>query len=159
MTTICVEIEGTPIVVTPPLRPGNDGVLTLNAMDATVHGGTAKIEGSGANANVGYWTDATDFVSWVFELPGKGDYDVVLEYASPEAANNAKAAFELDGGPGPARVEYALPSTGSWRDYKRVVVGRFGVPAGGKYTLTVRPAEMKNGFLMNLRRIELRPRV
>jgi alpha-L-fucosidase len=158
MTTICVEIEGAPVVMTPPLRPGSDGVLTLSAMDATIRGGTAMLEGSGTNANVGYWTDANDTVSWEFELPAKGDYDVVLEYASTTAADMAKAAFELSGGPELAKVEYALSATGGWGSYKSVTVGRFGVPAGGKYTLTVRPAEMKNGFLMNLRRVVLKPR-
>jgi hypothetical protein len=154
LTTICVEIEGEPVVVTPPIRPNTDGVLTLNAMDATVHGSDARLEGNGTNANIGYWTNKDDYVTWEFELPAKGSYDVLLEYASVQAAHLAKIEVELNGG---SKIGYELPATGGWQTYKSIRLGAFGFPAGGKYTLTVRPVEMKNGFVMNLRRIVLSP--
>ena len=154
LTTICLEIAGEPKVVTPPLRPAQDGLLTLNAMDATVNGSEARLEGSGSNANIGYWTNKDDYVTWEFELPAKGNYNVLLEYASVQAAHLAKIEVEVNGG---SKIGYELPATGGWGVYKSVRVGAFGFPAGGKYTLTVRPVEMKNGFVMNLRRIVLSP--
>jgi len=154
LTTICIEIEGEPVVVTPPISLDQNGVLTLNAMDAKVHGSEARLEGGGTNANIGYWTNKDDYVTWEFELPAKGSYDVLLEYASVQAAHLAKIEVEVSGG---SRIGYELPATGGWGTYKSVRLGAFGFSAGGKHTLTVRPVEMKNGFVMNLRRVVLRP--
>ena len=154
MTTVCVEYEGPIDVVVPPLMPGRDGVLTLNAMDASVHGETARIEGRGSDWNVGYWTNKDDYVSWEFELPGGGAYDVELTYASPVEADKARVKVQLKD----AWVDYELPATGGWNSYKTIRIGSFTVPAGGKYTLSAHPAELKNGVIMNLRRIVLRPK-
>jgi alpha-L-fucosidase len=159
MTTVCVEYEGALNVFTPPIRPDKDGTLTLNAMDATVHGSEARLEGSGSNANIGYWTNKDDSVTWEFELPSQGEYDVVIEYASVQAADLAKIEVELTPtGAGPAKIGYELPATGGWGSYKNLQIGSFGLPSGGKFKLTVRPVELKNGFVMNLRRVVLKPR-
>ena len=53
--------------------------------------------------------------------------------------------------------DFELPATGGWNVYKAIGVGSFTVPAGGKYTLSVHAAELKNGVIMNLRRVVLRP--
>jgi alpha-L-fucosidase len=148
LTTICVEIEGEPIVVIPPLSPDKDGVLTLNAIDAKVHGGTARLQGRGDDSNIGYWTNKDDYLTWEFELPQGGKYDVALQQA-----DGARVSISLTD----AILEIALPATGGWDQFKSIAVGQFNVPKAGRYTLTVKPVELKNGVIMNLRRVVLRP--
>ncbi|MEX2242292.1 MAG: alpha-L-fucosidase [Fimbriimonadaceae bacterium] len=160
MTTICLEYTGPLRVFVPPLLPNADGVLALHATDAKVHGSTARLEHrtSGADANIGYWTNMDDYVTWVFGLPTKAEYEVLIEYASIQEADDARIEIEFNGSLlGSAKLECELPATGGWDKYVTLRAGSFACPVGGKYTLTVRPVEMKNGFVMNLRRVVLRP--
>src|SRR6185295_11232518 len=53
--------------VVPSIKPDADGSLTLKAVDAEIHGGTAQYEQGGGKDNIGFWTNSADFVSWKIE--------------------------------------------------------------------------------------------
>lgn len=55
LTTICVEIEGEPVVVTPPLMQKEDGSADLLVEDATLNGGVKLEEKQSGKPNVGFW--------------------------------------------------------------------------------------------------------
>ncbi|CAN5669389.1 hypothetical protein BH11ARM2_BH11ARM2_00710 [soil metagenome] len=120
--------------------------LDLEAGDAAVHGGTAKLQGD----NIGYWTDPKNTVLWSFEAQ-KGDVSVELEYACEPDSAGSTFAVEVAGQTLVGTVE----STGDWYTYHRVNLGKVSLPAG-KAELTVRPLSMPHGAVMNLRAVRLR---
>jgi hypothetical protein len=140
----------TPTVV----KQGNDGTLTLLAIDATVHGKKAKLEKKGANPhNIGYWTDVKDTVTWEASLEKAGTFAVALEYSLAPNSKGAVIAIEL----GKAKpIEVPLEAGKDFLDFKTVELGKIELPAGAM-TVTVRPLKKPGVAVMDLRRIELKP--
>lgn len=126
-------------------RSGRD--LDLPAKDAAVHGGTAKLQGD----NIGFWTNASDTVSWPFEAVS-GPVDVEIEYACEPGSAGSTFAIEVGG----QRLTGRIESTGSWYDYRRALLGQVMLKPGATQ-LSVRPLTMPHGAVMNLRAVRLHP--
>jgi len=129
-----------------------DGRITFSALDSTVAGSKAKLESHPGNHRIGFWTEATDSVSWAYKPTRWGMYDVELTY-SAEGGDGTELFLELPG----KSLKVNRPSTGSWYRYTTIPVGRFYLEKSDPYTLRAGCSKLLGAAAMNLKAITLRP--
>jgi alpha-L-fucosidase len=154
-TVIELQLAGKPVVtqVASVVQPDAQGVLLCHAREAEVHGQSARYEQGDGKDNIGFWTNASDYVTWNISVPARGRYRVTVTYACPP--ENAGSRFTV-GIEGRQRLEGTVEATGSWTAFREVVLGEMALPAG-KHTLSVRVLEMPRGAVMNLQKVVLQP--
>ena len=147
-----LEISGPADVAPYSVPQASDGSVTLPAVDATIHGDTAHYDGDPGKDNVGYWTNAQDWVVWNFSIKTPGPFEVEVTYACENAAAGSEFSVETAGKNLTGKVE----GTGGWGKYVTKNLGRIEIPAGHQ-TLAVRATAMPHGAVMDLRSVVLRP--
>ena len=135
------------------IGPSANGVLTLKARSATLHGGTIKYETPADRDAIGYWTKPEDWVSWQLKLPKAGTYTVDLVYAC--AANSGGSEYVLS--VGDAKIKGKVKPTGTWGTFETIRLGEAKLPAG-KGGLAIKVLAKPNMAVMNVRAIILRPK-
>ena len=127
--------------------------IVLHAKHATVHGRNARYEVGGGKDNIGFWTNAKDWVSWDFELASGSTFLVEIVYACPRGTDGTTYTVALGGKELTGKVEV----TGSWTAFVTERLGVLGVNEPGQYTLSVTPVTKPGMAVMNLQSITLRP--
>jgi alpha-L-fucosidase len=130
-----------------------DGSVTLRANDAEIDGETARIESSGLNANIGFWTNPRDTVRWKAKIIRPGAFRVEAVQACETGTAGTAYAVRVDG----QEVAGTVIATGDWRTYKTVTLGTIKIERPGTVTIRVIPKVPKGYAVMNLRAVELRP--
>ena len=150
-----LKIEGLDLAASQPVPPppsavhaAADGTITLTPADADPHG-NVQAQG-GAVANLGYWDNPQDTVTWDVQFDAPGTYAV----AAKVSAANGDTAFVLEAGLG-ASSTLTAPKTASWDDYETVSGGVLKIAAEGDHVLTVRPADPTAWKAMNLASVTL----
>jgi putative membrane-bound dehydrogenase-like protein len=133
------------------VQPGPDGTIVLSAADAEIYGDRLAFEAK--YSNLGDWSAANDRAGWTIEVPEPGKYAVWLDWA---CANDA-AGSVLEINLGSQQIHYQVSGTGTWDDYAMKMVGNLELMSGVN-RLEIRPAAAPRVALLDLRRIELRPR-
>jgi general secretion pathway protein G len=148
-----LQVAGEPEVTPPPapvLKPEADGRMVLKARDAAIHGDTAQYEEGNGKDNIGYWTNAQDWVSWDFTLDKAGKFEVEITYAS---ASSAGAEYTLS--IGKQELAGKTKDTGDWAKFEAEKLGTVDLEAG-KQTLSVKPKSKPGVGVMNLKSVVLR---
>ncbi len=131
-STVVLEVRGKPEVEPTVLGQAPDGTITLLASEAALHGRTLRFE-SGANRdNIGYWTDARDWVEWTFKVNRPGRFDLRAEVAATGAGQ-----FEVTIGGRTLRA--TAPVTGDYGKFSTIDLGSVEIPTAGSVTLGVKP--------------------
>ena len=149
-STIKLVIQGKPEVVVVPVQPNKDGVLTLTPNDAQFHGKEIKSEQKGRGpANIGFWTEAGDAVSWDFQADRDGKFAVHLEAASPGGGSVIKLT-------GVGDLACSAPKTADYETYQTIKVGTVTLTKGKPVTLRLQPV-VEGWKPVNVRKLELTP--
>jgi putative heme-binding domain-containing protein len=135
------------------ITPAKDGSLICTATRAEIYGGqNIRIETDQYN-NIGWWSDAGDYVAWTIQPANAGNYDLYLDYACADDAAGNSYAIDVDG----QSLTGAIAVTGSdWSTYKQPKIGTLHLDAGS-HRLTVKPGGSIHGALMDLRTVVLVP--
>lgn len=149
-TVVAVEIEGAPEIAA--LTAGKDGVFALDAADAELHGNSIAVETMDGRSNIGFWLNASDFVSWKIKVEKAGRYEAVMEYALDAGSNGSEFVVKAGNVGCPGK----LKSTGNWKTYVSKTVGVLELPAGVQ-TIEVKGVKKPGEAVMNLRGLTLRP--
>jgi len=154
-TVVELRLAGAPDVtpVATLITPARDGSFVLAARDAEIHGNTAQYESGGDRDNIGFWTNASDWVSWQCSVPADGAYNVEVTYACPDESAGSTFTVGAEGG---ETVTSTVASTGSWTAFQSKTLGQIRLSAG-RNTIAVRVKEMPRGAVMNLRQVRLVP--
>ncbi|MCC6230558.1 MAG: alpha-L-fucosidase [Phycisphaerales bacterium] len=143
--------------------PSEDGVLTLTPHDATLDGPSLRVEMVGAvedvKYNLGYWLDPVATATWPICIdqgaaPGDGqagEYLVEAELGCADASAGAKMKLETPGG----TLEFTVPATGGWQQYRTIELGRVKLPPG-EHTVVLRALTKPGEAVVNVRSIVLR---
>jgi hypothetical protein len=128
-----------------------DGRIIFCAREAKVVGTKAKLEEHPGNYRIGFWSDASDYVTWDYAATRWGKYNVKLAYstASPDGA-------EIEVQLGDAKASGTLKSTGDWYRYTTIDLGDVYVNEG-KQALSVKCVKPAGGAVMNLKAVILTP--
>jgi len=131
-TVVVLEVKGELDIEKVLPKQGADGRLALPAPMAEIHGGGAQVESKYGRPNIGFWTNARDWVSWQFQIETAGRFDVTADLATPAAGSK----FELTVGNEKLTVE--VSSTGDYGKFKTVKLGTVQIDRGTQ-ELSIKP--------------------
>ena len=154
-SVVVVEIRGQPRVIQTRLSEGKDGTITLTAADAEIKGLHAQLENRGGQPNIGWWSEAGDFVQWPVQVTHPGAFKVELAYACEAGSAGNEFAVEVGG----QKLVGKVAATRGWDDFNTVELGTIQLDQPGQVPVTVKPSSMgiKGSGLMNLRALILKP--
>ena len=141
-----------PVATSAVVSTGSDGSVALEAADAELHG-ALRTEEHGGKTNIGFWDEASDWVSWKTDFRQAGDYEVTIEYACANETEGSEYEIAI----GDARVAGKIAATGGWDKFTTSPVGNLKVAATGPATLTVKAVRKPGQAVMNLRSVKLKP--
>ncbi|MBL8760202.1 MAG: alpha-L-fucosidase [Phycisphaerae bacterium] len=140
--------------------PSAEGVLTLTPHDAVLEGPSLRVEMVGAvedvKYNLGYWLDPAATAAWPIGIDpgsggGDGEYVIEAELGCADASAGARMKLETPGG----ALEFTVPATGGWQQYRMVELGRVKL-AAGEHTVVLRALSKPGEAVVNVRGIVLR---
>lgn len=144
----------------PPGDPGSGsanadpavGTLALPADTARFDKKTEQfgLQEQGENKQIASWQAVEDIAYWEFDA-AVGVYDVWLNYSHQGGGSIIRVEL------GEQYFTSNLPNTGNWNTYRNDRFGTLIVDEPGKVRLAIRPEEIRNGYAMGLRGVELRP--
>ncbi|MBL9172244.1 MAG: hypothetical protein JNL10_01805, partial [Verrucomicrobiales bacterium] len=116
------------------VRPGADGVVTLGATNAIVHGINLHYQHNARRNGLMGWTRLTDWVEWEFQIDQPGRYAVEVLQASDLDSPGAEMELRVNGEVkrftmGPGYVGF---------DLIPLKLGTVTFPAGGRHVLELR---------------------
>jgi len=157
-TVIAVHFKEAPqvdpaLAFGPPVKQAPEGSIVLVARDATVHGEKAKYESGGGKDNIGFWTDANDWVSWSADVAKPGTFAVEITYAAATGSGDSEYVVAV----GDQQVAGKVAATGSWTAFKAETLGKVTIEKAGKITVSVTPKTKPGMAVMNLRSLILKP--
>ncbi len=152
-TTIALSLEGKPVVIEPEvlIEPNRSGTLALTANNAELDGNEIKVQDSGDNANVGFWTNPKDSVLWKISIPGKetNAFQCRITFACPKGVEGSSFTLLMDGKD--TGIHGVVVATASWNDFTTVSLPGEFVISPGKHVLRVRVDKMPGFAVMNLK--------
>jgi alpha-L-fucosidase len=148
-TVVVLEVKGNLDIE--KVLPGQeaDGTMVLPASLAEIHGSTAQIESKVGQPNIGFWTNARDWVSWQFKLEKGGRFEVVATVATPAESSRFEVTI------GEQKLTAQAAKTGSYETFETVKLGEVRLEKG-THELSVKPAQGQ-WQPINLRSIVLKP--
>lgn len=152
-SVVVAEIDGEAQPVTQPIHQSADGALNLTAVDADIHGSTAKLEGR-AEMNIGSWKDANDYVSWTARIAKPGTYDVEVVFACDYLSAGSDFILSI----GEHRLTGRVSGTGEEaRTYNVTKLPSVTIGKPGTLLVTLMPIRKPGAIVMNLRAVVLKP--
>lgn len=152
-SVVTLDIAGDAVVAPVRVKQGADGSLVLRAVDADVHGRTARYEHGNGKDNIGFWMDPADTVSWDARVERAGRYHVTIEYACEKGSEGSEFRLAV----GPRVLRGTVVETGSWTTFVRAAVGDLEIDAPGDVRIGVEPLSKPGLGVMNLKSIRLVP--
>ncbi len=126
--------------------------IPLLVESAQVQKTTEQFGLSEDKAYIGNWRAVGDVLTWEFEAPQAGAYDVKLDLSHNGVGG--RYAVQL----GDFQAEAIVPNTGGWNKYGTYVACTILVDQPGKHSMQIKPLELSaSGMLMNLRGVSLQP--
>lgn len=137
------------------VQSADDGdAIMLHARHATVHGRTVRYEPQEHKNTVGYWTDASDRVSWHFIVSKPGTFAVTILQGCGDGSGGSEVEFAVNG----QALNVIVQETGGFQKFVEREIGRVTLKDAGKlYTLTVTPKRKPGVAVMDLRQVTLTP--
>jgi len=151
-TVVVLEIEGEPQATAPVAGQAKDGTIALHAAEAVPHGQNIRYEQGGGKDNIGFWTDAKDYVTWDVTVTKPGTFDVVLTYACPNGAGGSEFVVEAVD----QKLEGKVEATGGWANFEKKPLGKLKL-AEGRITVAVKAKNRTGEGVMNLQSVVLKP--
>jgi len=133
----------------PVVTAGVDGIIHLLPEDATLHGGSIRVEKSSELSHIGHWRNPDDTAVWKIRVEKAGRYLVRIE--SSAEAGGAVLIVKCAG-----KLALRVPNSGSMQSYKTSRVGELTLAADNGITLTLKP--VVDGWQpVHVRKVELIP--
>ena len=156
-TTIALSLEGKPVVTEPEalISPSQSGRFVLGAGSAELVGDEIKVQDSGENTNVGFWTNASDGVLWKVMNPAKGvkKYLAEIDFACPPGTEGSTFSVVVDGKSSDSHG--TVTATGGWNVFQTMSLQLPVSLPPGRHTVQIRVDHMPGYAVMNLRRLML----
>lgn len=132
------------------IRPDAAGRLVLPVSACEIFGTSITFEAH--YGNLGYWHTDDDSAAWTVHPEKSGKYEVWMNYSCQDTAAGNMWVLQCGG----SRLTGKIEGTGTWDDYRHTKVGEIDL-AAGQQRLTFRSLGNINGYLCDLRGLELTP--
>jgi arylsulfatase A-like enzyme len=130
-----------------------NGVVTLPARTADIHGVQLRYEALPHKNTLGFWTRAEDWASWDFTLTKPGKFTVEIL----QGCGKDQGGSEIEVAVGGDKLRTAVDDTGGFQNFKTRAIGTIALEKPGRYTLEVRPRSKRGVAVMDLRSVTLKP--
>jgi arylsulfatase A-like enzyme len=130
-----------------------DGIVTLPARTAEVHGIMLRFEPLPHKNTLGYWVRADDWASWEFQLSKPGTFRLEILQGCGNGSGGSEVDFLVAGQTFPVTVQ----ETGGFQNFVRREIGTVKIDQPGRYTLSVKPRKKPGLAVMDLREVRLSP--
>ncbi len=153
---VVLELPGKPEVLATVsrIRPNPDGTLVLKAADAELIGESIRVETKGGGEpNIGYWTNAKDYVHWPVQLTKAGTYSVEATFACAPGSEGSDVTLTI----GDREYSATVEATASWEDFVTEPVGEIDITQTGPVDFVLKATRMPRGAVVNLRKLVFRP--
>lgn len=152
---IGVLVDGMPrLALTPAVsRPGPDGVITLSARDAVVHGGDKlQFEPLTHKNTVGYWVNPLEYAEWSYELDQPGEFEVeILQGCGGHAGSDVELGFPE------GAVPFVVEETGHFQNFVWRKIGKIALKESGVQVMSLKCKKLAKGAVMDMRQVRLVP--
>jgi alpha-L-fucosidase len=147
------NLQPTPLKPEPAVRiqPDAKGGFLLLAESAEIHGDQLNTEQRGGQTNLGFWDNASEWVSWTVQVPQPGKFTVSGSAATPHEG----AHFDLV--IGQKSLQGAVPKTGDWGEFTTTQFGDIEIGESGQQVIILRPQGAADWKPVNLRFLRLTP--
>ena len=152
-SVVVAEIAGSPVVLPQPVQASDDGTIKLTAVDADIHGSTARLEGR-RELNIGHWTDPKEYVTWPVRITRAGAYQAEIVYACETDTAGGEFTLAVADQNLTGRVVGTGEKAGT---YKAITVGTLNIQKPLTTEVAVKPTKKPGSIVMNLRSVVLRP--
>ena len=136
------------------VKQAADGTLILPAESATILGRTARLQDSGGQTNIGYWTDAKDSLRWSASIARGGTFWVELTYSSQRGTEGSQYTLSAGG----QSIQGKIAATGGWSDFQTVTVGQVQIASPGTVAVLLQPTRKPGAAVMNLVQLKFLPK-
>ncbi|GAA4341719.1 hypothetical protein GCM10023149_54190 [Mucilaginibacter gynuensis] len=153
-TVVKLQVKGKPQIDAFVQTAEADGSIVLQPGLADLHtaqGGSSMNSEGGDEQNLGYWTDPKASASWQILVKKPGTYSIETWVATP--SSTAKINIVA----GTQTVQKAVEKTGSYNNYKKLVIGEIKIDKTGVNTIRL-TADQANWNPVNVRKIVLSPK-
>lgn len=133
------------------IQADSKGHLVFNAEDAVLHGDNLKLETQGGKQDIGYWDNASEWISWRARVPQPGKYTV----STTIAAANGSGEFMVQ--VGDQSLPATVPSTGAWDQFVTTDVGSVQIPKAGELSVSIRAKDAASWHAINVNSLRLAP--
>ena len=150
------EVGAQMMTENPNYTPGpqdKQGVITLHARHASVHGIMLRYEPLPHKDTLGYWVRADDWASFEFTVTTPGKFEI----EALQGCGKGSGGSEVNFGVGEQVVKMVVEDTGHFQNFKPRVIGQITIEKAGRYTLTVKPQKKPGVAVMDLRAVTLKP--
>lgn len=137
-----------------PVRQSDDGIVTLPARRADVHGVMLRYEPLPHKNTVGYWVRPDDWVSWEFQLRQPGEFDVEILQGCGNGSGGSKIELRI----ADKAVTTTVQETGGFQKFVARNIGSIVLQNTGSWTLEVKCLEKTGLAVMDLREVRLIPK-
>ncbi len=135
-----------------PVFAGADGIVSMHASNAVVHGTMLRYEPQTNKLCLGFWTRAEDWAEWKFTVAKPGDYVVEIWQGCGTGNGGSDVIAEVAGKSFPFVVE----DTGHFQKFIPRRVGTVALTAG-THTIAVKPQNKKKAAVMDIRFVKIIP--
>ncbi len=137
-----------------PNPQAEDGLVTLPARTADIHGFQLRYEPLAHKNTLGYWVRAEDWASWDFVIKKPGSFAVEVLQGCGKGQGGSEVQVSI----GDQALTFTVEDTGHFQNFKMRTIGTVTLDKAGRYTLTVRPRKKAAAAVMDLRSVILRPK-
>ncbi|MFO0909187.1 MAG: sulfatase-like hydrolase/transferase [Isosphaeraceae bacterium] len=130
-----------------------NGVVTLPARTAEVHGSMLRYEPLPHKNTLGYWVRLDDWASWEFEAKRPGTYDLTALVGCGPNSGGSTVEFRVDD----QSLTLTVPVTGGFQNFQPQNLGKVVLDKPGRHRLIVRPTSKPGLAVMDLREVKLSP--
>ncbi len=152
-TVVVVEL-GAPLQVDPPvITQGSDSPFELDYSNAVTAGHAVKRFNRAGKFHISKWTGPNDTVAWHLLVSQTGRYKATIRYSARGAWANRPYLVTI----GTQSLKGVVGATGEGYQYKTFDLGYVEIAKPGEYTLTIRPAQDSDQYLMYFQSLVLEP--
>jgi len=151
---VVLSVEGMPRLAQSPAvsRPGRDGVITLSACDAVVHGEKLQFEPLTHKNTVGYWVNPNDFAEWSYAIDKPGEFDVeIMQGCGGHAGSDVQLEFPE------GAVPFVVEETGHFQNFVWRNIGRITLQETAVHQVSLKCKKLAKGAVMDMRQVRLVP--
>ena len=134
-------------------KPNSKGIIVLPGRLAEPHGTLIRYEPQPHKTTVGYWANGQDWVSWQFDLPNAGSYEVEIQQGCGTGGDGSDMRLNV----GEQSLSFVVQQTGHFQNFVTRKLGSLKLKKGGPQSLELRALTKRGGAVMDIRQIRLIP--